>query len=60
MQRHFYLLDMTAFRLSPPVFFGLQLALQSSLAINGLEDKDRFVAGVTYSADGSLYVVNTP
>jgi hypothetical protein len=51
---------MTAFRLSPPVFFGLQLALQSSLAINGLEDKDRFVAGMTYSADGSLYVVNTP
>lgn len=35
-----------------------KLALQPSLAINGLEEKDRFVAGVTYAADGSLYVVN--
>jgi YVTN family beta-propeller protein len=38
---------------------GGKLALQPSLAINGLGDKDRFVAGVTYTADGSLYVVNT-
>src|SRR5499433_1576976 len=36
-----------------------KLALRPSLAINGLEEKDRFVAGVTYAADGSLYVVNT-
>src|SRR5262249_19642256 len=36
-----------------------KLALQPSLAINGLEDKDRFIAGVTYAANGSLYVVNT-
>ncbi len=35
-----------------------KLSLQPSLAINGLEEKDRFVAGVTYAADGSLYVVN--
>jgi YVTN family beta-propeller protein len=35
-----------------------KLALHPSLAIDGLEDKDRFVAGVTYAADGSLYVVN--
>src|SRR5262249_40078766 len=31
-----------------------KLALQPSLAINGLEDKDRFIAGVTYAANGSL------
>ncbi|MBO0860643.1 MAG: beta-propeller fold lactonase family protein [Chloracidobacterium sp.] len=36
-----------------------KLAIQPSLAIEGLADKDRFVAGVTYAADGSLYVVNT-
>jgi YVTN family beta-propeller protein len=36
-----------------------KIALQPSLAINELGDKDRFVAGVTYTADGSLYVVNT-
>jgi YVTN family beta-propeller protein len=36
-----------------------KLALQPSLVINGLGEKDRFVAGVTYTADGSLYVVNT-
>src|SRR5215510_13605544 len=36
-----------------------KLSLQPSLAVNGLEEKDRFVAGVTYTADGSLYVVNT-
>jgi hypothetical protein len=27
MRSHFYLLDMTAFRLSPPVFFGLAMDL---------------------------------
>src|SRR5262252_4620406 len=36
-----------------------KLALQPSIAIDGLQDKDRFIAGVTYAADGSLYVVNT-
>ena len=36
-----------------------KLALQPSLAIDGLGEKDRFIAGVTSSADGSLYVVNT-
>src|SRR5262245_47711085 len=36
-----------------------KLALLPSLAIDGLAEKDRFIAGVTYAADGSLYVVNT-
>jgi YVTN family beta-propeller protein len=36
-----------------------KLAVRPSLAIDGLEEKDRFVAGLTYGADGSLYVVNT-
>ena len=36
-----------------------KFSLQPSLTISGLEDKERFVAGVTYTADGSLYVVNT-
>jgi YVTN family beta-propeller protein len=36
-----------------------KLAVQPSLAIDGLDDKERFVAGVTYAPDGSLYVVNT-
>ena len=36
-----------------------KLALKPSLAIEGLTDKERFVAGVTYGTDGSLYVVNT-
>src|SRR5262249_35140680 len=36
-----------------------KLAPQPAPAINGLEDKDRFIAGVTYAANGSLYVVNT-
>ncbi|HEY7183618.1 MAG TPA: bifunctional YncE family protein/alkaline phosphatase family protein, partial [Blastocatellia bacterium] len=36
-----------------------KLALQPSIAIDGLQDKDRFIAGVTYAADDSLYVVNT-
>ncbi|MBO0722760.1 MAG: bifunctional YncE family protein/alkaline phosphatase family protein, partial [Blastocatellia bacterium] len=31
---------------------------QPSLAIDGLQDKDRFIAGVTSATDGSLYVVN--
>ena len=30
-----------------------------SLPIDGLTDKERFVSGVTYGADGALYVVNT-
>jgi YVTN family beta-propeller protein len=29
------------------------------LPIDGLTDKERFVAGLTYGADGALYVVNT-
>ncbi len=28
MRSHFYLIDMTAFRLSPLVFFGLQLCIE--------------------------------
>ncbi len=36
-----------------------QLALQPSLAIEGLTDKERFVTGVTAGADGALYVLNT-
>ncbi|MBO0799819.1 MAG: hypothetical protein J2P31_13445, partial [Blastocatellia bacterium] len=35
-----------------------KLALQPSLSIDGLPDKDRFVAGLTSAADGSLYVDN--
>jgi YVTN family beta-propeller protein len=38
---------------------GGKLSLQPSLAIDGLAEKDRFIAGVTYATDGSLYVVNT-
>src|SRR5262249_46670799 len=34
-------------------------SLQTSLAIDGLAERDRFIAGVTYATDGSLYVVNT-
>ncbi len=40
-------------------FQGGKLEPQPSLEIEGLAEKDRFVAGVTYGADGSLYVVNT-
>lgn len=37
---------------------GGRLETGSSLQIEGLTDKERFVAGVTFGADGSLYVVN--
>jgi len=30
MRSHFYLLNMTAFRLSPPLFFGLELLVVAS------------------------------
>ncbi len=36
-----------------------KLETKPSLPIEGLSDKERFVAGVTYGADGALYVVNT-
>lgn len=36
-----------------------QLSSKPSLAVAGLTDKERFVAGVTFGADGALYVVNT-
>jgi YVTN family beta-propeller protein len=36
-----------------------KLAVQPSIAIDGLDEKERFIAGVTYAPDGSLYVVNT-
>lgn len=36
-----------------------KLAPQPSINIAGLGEKERFVAGVTWSKDGSLYVVNT-
>ncbi|MEP7341737.1 MAG: beta-propeller fold lactonase family protein [Acidobacteriota bacterium] len=36
-----------------------KLNLKPSLPIDGLSGKERFVAGVTYGADGTLYVVNT-
>jgi YVTN family beta-propeller protein len=36
-----------------------KLALQPALEINGLASKERFVAGITYGTDGSLYVINT-
>ncbi len=36
-----------------------KLEPQPSIAIDGLAEKDRFVAGVTSGANGSLYVVNT-
>src|SRR5262249_26316838 len=35
-----------------------KLTLQPSIGIDGLDQKERFVAGVTYAPDGSLYVVN--
>lgn len=35
-----------------------QLETKSSVAIEGLADKDRFIAGVTHGSDGALYVVN--
>jgi YVTN family beta-propeller protein len=40
-------------------FSNARLETRPSLAIDGLSDKDRFIAGVTYGADGALYVVNT-
>ena len=40
-------------------FANEKLALRPSLAIDGLADKERFVAGVTHAANGALYVVNT-
>ena len=36
-----------------------QLAPMPGLAIPGLADKDRFIAGVAVARDGSLFVVNT-
>jgi len=36
-----------------------KLTMQRSLEITGLQDKERFIGGVTYAADHSLYVVNT-
>ncbi|MBK9709135.1 MAG: bifunctional YncE family protein/alkaline phosphatase family protein [Acidobacteria bacterium] len=36
-----------------------KLESQPSLPIEGLTGKERFVAGLTYGTDGSLYVVNT-
>ena len=37
---------------------GGAFSVKPSIAIAGLADKDRFVAGVTLGADGTLYVVN--
>lgn len=39
-------------------FTGGKLESKPSLPIDGLAGKERFVAGLTYGADGSLYVVN--
>ena len=36
-----------------------QLAPLPGLSIAGLEEKDRFIAGVAVARDGALYVVNT-
>src|SRR5436853_1899562 len=36
-----------------------KLSLKPSIAIDGLTDKERFIAGLTCSEDGALYVVNT-
>ncbi|NDD64250.1 MAG: YncE family protein, partial [Acidobacteria bacterium] len=35
-----------------------RFAVRSSVAIEGLTEKERFIAGVTLGADGALYVVN--
>ncbi|MCI0662799.1 MAG: beta-propeller fold lactonase family protein [Acidobacteria bacterium] len=36
-----------------------KLESKPSLAIEGLTDKERYVAGISYGSDGAIYVVNT-
>jgi len=36
-----------------------KLERRPSLSIEGLTDKERFIAGISYGSDGAIYVVNT-
>src|SRR5262245_35334053 len=40
-------------------FSSSKLEIRPSLSIEGLSERERFVAGVSYGSDGAIYVVNT-